>query len=208
MKIEMGESLFYSWLRHVKECQLVQVNWKSSPSWQLHNEKELKQFMETTEEYFQNQYGYAIYKNNSFSQLLMQAEVDVLGISTSDDGMEVYGIDVAFHENGLNYGCRQETVIRIIKKLIRTALCIIGYFGVVRGELIFASPKIHSACINDLAPCITDINSFLLIAKSIDTHRYQCISFPLVKYHARFGKRFSKNGRRYEFTPPGYAASR
>jgi len=22
MKIEMGESLFYSWLRHVKECHL------------------------------------------------------------------------------------------------------------------------------------------------------------------------------------------
>lgn len=30
MKIEMGESLFYSWLRHVKECQIVQTNWKVS----------------------------------------------------------------------------------------------------------------------------------------------------------------------------------
>ena len=28
MKIEMGESLFYSWLRHVKDCQIVQTNWK------------------------------------------------------------------------------------------------------------------------------------------------------------------------------------
>lgn len=27
MKIEMGESLFYSWLRHVKECQIVQTSW-------------------------------------------------------------------------------------------------------------------------------------------------------------------------------------
>ena len=32
MKIEMGESLFYSWLRHVKECQIVQTNWKVSES--------------------------------------------------------------------------------------------------------------------------------------------------------------------------------
>lgn len=44
MKIEMGESLFYSWLRHVKECQVVQMNWKPSPSWQLQNEEELKRF--------------------------------------------------------------------------------------------------------------------------------------------------------------------
>lgn len=41
MKIEIGESLFYSWLRHVKECQLVQMNWKASPEWQLQHEEEL-----------------------------------------------------------------------------------------------------------------------------------------------------------------------
>ena len=28
MKIEIGESLIYSWLRHEKQCQLVQTNWK------------------------------------------------------------------------------------------------------------------------------------------------------------------------------------
>lgn len=33
MEIEIGESLPYSWLRHVKECQIVQINWKVSPKW-------------------------------------------------------------------------------------------------------------------------------------------------------------------------------
>lgn len=28
MKIEIGESLLLSWLKHIKECQLVQTNWK------------------------------------------------------------------------------------------------------------------------------------------------------------------------------------
>ncbi len=28
MKIEMGESLIYSWLRHEKQCQLAQTNGK------------------------------------------------------------------------------------------------------------------------------------------------------------------------------------
>ncbi|UWG96524.1 hypothetical protein LPY66_16760 [Dehalobacter sp. DCM] len=161
MKIEMGESLFYSWLRHVKECQVVQTNWKPSPTWQLNGEEELKRFMSITDEHFQNKYGYGIYKNNSLSQLLMQAEVDALGISMSDDETEIYAIDVAFHESGLNYGDRQETVTRVIKKFIRTALCLIGYFDITKGEIIFASPKIHNAVTNDLEPCIEDLNTLL-----------------------------------------------
>lgn len=54
MKIEMGESLFYSWLRHVKECQVVQTNWKPSPSWQLQDEDGIKRFMDLTDSYFQS----------------------------------------------------------------------------------------------------------------------------------------------------------
>ena len=34
----------------------------------------------------------------------------------------------------------------------------VGYFGIAKGEIIFASPKIHNAIINDLEPCIADIN--------------------------------------------------
>ncbi len=30
MKIEVGESLCYSYLRHVKQCPIVQTNWKAS----------------------------------------------------------------------------------------------------------------------------------------------------------------------------------
>ena len=33
MKIEIGESVCYSFLRHVKQCWLVQTNWKVSESW-------------------------------------------------------------------------------------------------------------------------------------------------------------------------------
>jgi len=160
MKIEMGESLFYSWLRHVKECQMVQTNWKPSPSWQLQNEDGLKRFMEVTGAHFQNKYGYGVYKNNSLSQLLTQAEVDAIGICVTDCGVEVYAVDVAFHKDGLLYGGgRQETVMQVIKKSIRSAMCMAGYFGVTKGEVIFASPKIHNAVINGLEPCIADLNA-------------------------------------------------
>ncbi len=65
MKIEMGESLFYSWLRHVKECQIVQTNWKASSQWQLQHEDELAELMTATDEHFGSKYGYKIYKKNS-----------------------------------------------------------------------------------------------------------------------------------------------
>jgi len=52
VKIEMGEFLFYSWLRHTKECQVVQTNWKVSPQWQLQHEDELSVLMQITDGYF------------------------------------------------------------------------------------------------------------------------------------------------------------
>lgn len=58
-----------------------------------------------------HEYDYGIFKNNSLSQLLMQTEVDAVGICMSDGGVKVHAIDVAFHESGLNYGERRELVL-------------------------------------------------------------------------------------------------
>ena len=33
MKIEIGESLALSYLKHVKKCVIYQTNWKSSSQW-------------------------------------------------------------------------------------------------------------------------------------------------------------------------------
>ena len=51
MKIEMGESLFYSWLRHVKECQIVQTNWKPSSQWLAQN-KDAENLMSVSDSFF------------------------------------------------------------------------------------------------------------------------------------------------------------
>lgn len=160
MKIEMGESLLYSWLRHVKNCQVVQINWKPSLSWKMQNAEEQRELMKISDEYFEKKpYEYDIFRQNEIDQLLLQAEVDVLGISKSDDGTKVYGVDIAFHENGLNYGDQKETVTRVIKKIVRTALCMMGYFGDVKGEIIFASPKVSKRIMDELEPCIKVLNN-------------------------------------------------
>ena len=157
MKIEMGESLFYSWLRHVKECQIVQTNWKTSPEWTLLHEDELKEIMSVTDTYFSEKYGYNIYKQiRSLSQLLQQAECDVIGICMQNQKPEIHAVDVAFHGSGLQYGDRRTTIMKIIEKSIRTAMCIYGYLDAKEAEIIFASPKIGKQLQKDLSPCLED----------------------------------------------------
>jgi len=159
MKIEMGESLFYSWLRHVKECQIVQTNWKVSPHWDLQHETELQRLLNEVAEHFKIKCDYTVFKkNSSMSQIIQQGECDVLGISVGKDENKLYAVDVAFHEAGLNYGSKDETVMKVIAKLTRTAICLYGYFKAKTAELIFASPKINPAIMEVLTPCINDLN--------------------------------------------------
>ena len=52
-------------------------------------------------------------------------EVDVIGMDSSNT---VYAIDIAFHEAGLNYGSKEETKDRVLKKLLRSYLSLLSYF--------------------------------------------------------------------------------
>lgn len=162
MKIEIGESLFVSWLKHVKKCQLVQTNWKTSSKWDLQNKNDIDLLMSHSASSCSEILGYNIYKNtSSLDQLLTQAEIDILGVKFSENENSIYAIDVAFHEAGLNYGSKDETVARVIKKIIRTAMCIHGYFFSKNAQIIFASPKINPATYEDLQKSIHTINKIL-----------------------------------------------
>lgn len=160
MKIEMGESLMYSYLRHVKSCQIVQTNWKPSPSWTVSNSEKLYEIMNTVSEYYSGKYDVDIFGNNTPDQLMHQAETDVIGVSFNPEPF-VYGIDVAFHEGGLNYKNKHETAARIIKKSVRTIMCIIGYLNFFEGEVIFASPKVNPSALNEITPFIDDLEELL-----------------------------------------------
>lgn len=162
MKIEIGESLVYSWLRHVKMCRVVQTNWKPSRMWPLENQDKLDTLMRESKEHFQTKYSYHIYKENKgLIQFLQQAEIDAVGISADDAETTCYAVEIAFHLGGTNYGSRQITVENIIKKLLRSAMCLCGNMGVSSGEIIFASPKINPAVMTDLKEPLADINRML-----------------------------------------------
>ena len=117
MKIEIGESLGYSYLRHVKQCWLVQVNWKASEHWARHmTDAELEAMFAAMRRKLDPD-GSVFKKSRDAAQFLRQGEIDVLGVNQNGG---VHAMEVAFHEGGLNYG--GGVANRVLKKLLRTSV--------------------------------------------------------------------------------------
>ncbi len=136
MKIEMGESLAFSYLKHVEGCRIVQTNWKRSGLWSL-TEDDKKEGLMLFEKIQKDPFFKGIFGENSFEQLLRQAELDVLGIDTDENA--VYGVEFAFHTKGLNYA---DNLTNVLKKLARTVILFKTYFKDFDAyKVIFVTPK-------------------------------------------------------------------
>ena len=139
MKIEIGESLGYSYLRHVKQCWLAQANWKVSEHWPRHlDNKELDAMFADIKGRFDPD-GSVFKKTASAAQFLRQAEIDVVGVDWKGG---VHALDIAFHEAGLNYGGGADK--RVLKKLLRAMLILNGYHPPeTKLHIYFLSPKVN-----------------------------------------------------------------
>lgn len=133
MKIEMGESLALSYLKHVRKCVFYQANWKSSSQWSGANENVIPGIFDEFKKHLDPELP------SGWEQFLKQAEIDALGM---DQEGKIYVIDIAYHEGRLNYGGRDETIRRVMKKSLRSYLILLRYFPKRQYEIIFASPKV------------------------------------------------------------------
>lgn len=141
MKIEMGESLAHSFLRHVKQCWLVQTNWKASDRWRrLLPDDELESLFAAMREQFDGD-GTVLKNTKNVNQFPKQAEIDVLGVGQNGS---VHALDVAFHEAGLNYGGDEQTRTRVLKKSLRSMLILKAYLPAdTPVHVYFVSPKVR-----------------------------------------------------------------
>lgn len=147
MKVEIGESLVRSWLRHVEHCEFAELNWKPSPTWEACPNEHVEDLFEKAVTEWPVAFG-----RNSLLQLLKQAEIDVLGLNNASSKLHL--VDVAFHSGGLNYGGQGETGKRIYKKLVRSALLASTYFSNQEYIIYFVTPvlspgtkaEVESAC--------------------------------------------------------------
>ena len=157
MKVEVGESIIYSWLRHIKCCQIVQLNWKISPTWITEGSLDsLQEIMDKANDKFHNLFK----KTKTIKQLLRQAEIDGLGINIHSK--EIYAVDVAFHESGLKYGSKEETALRVTKKYLRTIFVLESYFEKKwNTHVYFVSPKITPGTYNSVEIKLEELKIFL-----------------------------------------------
>lgn len=142
MKIEICEQVVQSWLKHIKLCQIVQTNWTMSPilANQISEElyTEINEFIDVIKNDDKLK-EYNIFKQSTTRQMLLQCEIDVVGVEIKESlAKNLYMIDTAFHEAGLNYG---DTIPRVIKKIIRSVFISRVIYPTTPCSIIFASPK-------------------------------------------------------------------
>ena len=79
MKIEIGEFLILSWLRHVRGCVVTQMNWSPSPAWTVARERELRATFEAVRTFSDDTIGRSA-SEIDFESFVRHARIDVLGL--------------------------------------------------------------------------------------------------------------------------------
>lgn len=158
MKLEMGESLCQSYLRHVKQCWLVQTNWRPSERWPKRKpDAELEAMFFDMKRKFDAD-GKVFKQTANAAQLIKQGEIDVIGIDMQGG---VHALDVAFHENGLNYPGGTDSMV--LKKLLRAYLLLLAYAPSVQTarkfHIYFVSPKVNPGVQKPLDSIFAELQS-------------------------------------------------
>lgn len=145
MTMDIAESLCVSWLRHVRGCQIVVPNWTISNKKDIENLEILEELKKEIEiEIDSKLKDCRVFKKDfDFINFFNSGETDVIGLKIGkSEIIKAYGIDVAFHKDGLGYGNKTENIARILKKSIRTAMLFYSYLGKKDADIIFATPKL------------------------------------------------------------------
>jgi hypothetical protein len=142
MKIEIGEFLILSWLRHVRGCVLTQMNWIPSPAWPIARERELITTFETVRRLSDAAIGAPIFDGCELRPFLRQARIDVLGLRPDREAgaIEAIAVDSAFHEGELHDDNAEETIGRVVKRMIRAAFALDAYLPLGQASVVFATP--------------------------------------------------------------------
>jgi hypothetical protein len=142
MKIEIGEFLILSWLRHVRGCVVTQMNWIPSPAWPVARERELITTFETVRRFSDAAIGAPIFEGCDLRPFVRQARIDVLGLRPDREAgaIEAIAVDSAFHEGELHDDNADETIGRVVKRMIRAALALDAYLPLGKASVVFATP--------------------------------------------------------------------
>ncbi len=183
MTNDVGELLCASWLKHVKKCQIVQTNWKPSCFWENGNielvEKALK---ELDTKFSKKEFHVFPHKKRKVGkkyvddgidpiQIMEMSECDAIGIQLDKGGnvVHVYGVESAFHSDGLHYKATPE---KVTAKIVKAILALYLYMGVKNIEVAFVSPVVKKSVSNDLEKLLDEVRVYF--SKGFWASRFKC----------------------------------
>jgi hypothetical protein len=147
MKIEIGEFLILSWLRHVRGCVVTQMNWSPSPAWPMARERELRATFEAIRSFSDDTIGRSSFGQVDFEAFVRHASIDVLGLRPDhpSGGIEVIAVDSAINDTELPHGSVEETIVRLIQRMTRAGFALAAYLAPRQASVVFATPWLAMA---------------------------------------------------------------
>jgi hypothetical protein len=147
MKIEIGEFLILSWLRHVRGCAVTQMNWSPSPAWTVARERELRAAFEAVRRFADDAIGRSSFGKVDFGSFIRHARIDVLGLRLNRDsgGIEAIAVDSAINDTELPHGNAEETIVRLIERMTRAGFALAAYLDPRQASVVFATPWLAKA---------------------------------------------------------------
>jgi hypothetical protein len=147
MKIEIGEFLILSWLRHVRGCIVTQMNWSPSPAWPIAHERELRATFEAIRSFSDDTIGRSSFGQVDFEAFVRHASVDVLGLRLdhASGGIDAIAVDSAINHTELPHGSAEETMVRLIQRMTRAGFALAAYLAPRQASVVFATPWLAMA---------------------------------------------------------------
>ena len=183
MTIDVGEALCGSWLKHVKMCQVVQTNWKPSCFWIEEMFAFVERALKELDTNFSKKKFHVFphkkrkvgrkYVDDGIDarQIMEMSECDVIGIQFDRDGnvVRVYGVESAFHSDGLHY---KATAEKVTAKIVKTILALYLYVGAKNIEVAFITPVVKESVAKNLEKLLNEVR--LYFSKCICAKRFKC----------------------------------
>jgi hypothetical protein len=145
VRFEIGETLILSWLKHIKNCQITQLNWSPSNSFSINNIEDINKIIDSIQELLYEKHNISISLSNFHKEYIHQNYIGVVGLDIQEGAIEnLYAVN-SFYENTYSSDELYYTQFEIlINQITRMALSIIGFFNIRKGNIILAAPKMHN----------------------------------------------------------------
>ena len=152
MKIEIGEFLILSWLRHVRGCVVTQMTWSPSPAWPVARERELQTAFAAVRSFSDETIGVPIFEHCDFGPFIRHARIDVLGLCLDREpgATEAIAVDSAINDSALPHGNAEETIGRLIQRMLRAGFALAAYLNPGQASVVFATPWLAKAVRQDV----------------------------------------------------------